>query len=653
MHQPFFGAGAVPLGVAVKDPGAVFAAVGVGSFTGRAWLAERMDAFVAGQSCGYVWLDAEAGMGKTAFAAWLVRQRGYVSHFARYTNGELSRVALQNLAGQLIERYGLGDLAPGGMLPEWVQTPEGFEAVLGRAAERARAYGQRLVIVVDGLDEAEMVPHGLPWGMPRLLPEGVFVVGTHRSGTFMERAEAPQTTLRIDRTSADNLADVTTYLHRELEEETLAARLAEAGVPAETFAEELARRCGGLWVYLRYVLAELRVGSRRVDETGDLPADLLGYYVEQIHRFEKQPDWAGTGLPLLATLAAAGEPLPLETLSDLTVLTDRQSVRRWCDYHLRPFLDVTHAPRRYELYHASAREFLHGTLPTPSAPACPEHVRLTADELAYATTTAHARIADHYLQLFGGLDDDLRHLAANTDLAQHHSGYPLRHLARHLMSAQREPDLHRLLNTSAETSGTATVNLWYTSHDHADTIDHYLDDLALAHHTTATAVDRTLQQHRPAPELGDEVRYALMIASIRSLTDNLQPKLLSQLVTSGLWTPQRGLSHARRFTDPLQRNESLLAVHQHLPGSDRAGVLAEAVDAARTLTDERSRAEALVALVPHLPEADRAGVLAEAVDAARTLTDRRSRAEALVALVPHLPEADRAGVLAEAVDAAR
>ncbi|MFF4542498.1 hypothetical protein, partial [Streptomyces aureus] len=644
MHQPFFGAGAVPLAVAVKDPGAVFVAVGVASFTGRAWLAGQVDAFIAGHGCGYVWVDAEAGMGKTAFAAWLVHRHGYVSHFARYTNGELSRVALQNLAGQLIERYGLGDLAPGGMLPEWVQTPDGFESVLGQAAVRARTDGQRLVIVVDGLDEAETAAHGLPWGLPRLLPESVFVVGTYRSGTFIERAEAPQTTLRIDRTSVDNQADVTAYLNKELQGETLAARLAQAGVAAEKFAEELALRCGGLWVYLRYVLAELRVGSRRVEETGDLPADLLGYYAEQIRRFAKQPDWTDTGLPLLTTLAAAGEPLPLETLADLTALTDRQSIRRWCDYHLRPFLDVSHHPRHYELYHASAREFLHGTLPAPTAPACPEHLHLLAGDLAAATAAAHSHIADHYLQLFGGLDHDLPHLATRPSLAQHHSGYPLRHLTRHLLSAHQEPNLHRLLTASADTA----ANLWYTAHDHAGTIDHYLDDLTLAHHTTATTVDHALQQHRPAPELGDEVRYALMIASIRSLTDSIWPNLLGQLITYGVWMPQRGLSHARRITAPFQRMESLLAVHRHLPELERVQALAEALGAVRALTDEDSWARALEAVVPHLPEA----LLADALSTARALTIEDYRARALAAVAPHLPEPKRAQVLAEALDAA-
>ena len=36
---------------------------------------------MAENACGYVFIGAVAGMGKTAFAAWLVKTRGYLSHF--------------------------------------------------------------------------------------------------------------------------------------------------------------------------------------------------------------------------------------------------------------------------------------------------------------------------------------------------------------------------------------------------------------------------------------------------------------------------------------------------------------------------------------------------------------------------------------------
>ena len=84
-----------------------------------------------------MFVEAEAGLGKTAFAAWLVKTRGYLSHFSRYSGGGSVQVALANLSAQLITSFGLDDQAPGGMLPEWAQTPGGFEALLAMAAGRA------------------------------------------------------------------------------------------------------------------------------------------------------------------------------------------------------------------------------------------------------------------------------------------------------------------------------------------------------------------------------------------------------------------------------------------------------------------------------------------------------------------------------------
>jgi hypothetical protein len=105
----------MPLAAAARDPEAVFAAAGLKEFTGREWLVAEVDAFVAEKPCGYVFIEAKAGLGKTAFAAWMVKTCGYLSHFSRYAGGGSVAAALGNLSAQLIIRFGLDDLAPDGM----------------------------------------------------------------------------------------------------------------------------------------------------------------------------------------------------------------------------------------------------------------------------------------------------------------------------------------------------------------------------------------------------------------------------------------------------------------------------------------------------------------------------------------------------------
>ena len=58
-------------------------------------------------------------------------------------------------------------------------------------------------------------------------------------------------------------------------------------------------------------------------------------------------------------------------------------------------------------------------------------------------------------------------------------GYPLRHLAHHLCHADRATDLHRLLAIEHLGAGGHPVNTWFAAHEHANSIIHYLDDVAL------------------------------------------------------------------------------------------------------------------------------------------------------------------------------
>ena len=46
----------------------------------------------------------------------------------------------------------------------------------------------------------------------------------------------------------------------------------------------MAQRCAGVWIYLRYVLDEIREGLWDPREVSLLPGDLAGYYAEQIDR---------------------------------------------------------------------------------------------------------------------------------------------------------------------------------------------------------------------------------------------------------------------------------------------------------------------------------------------------------------------------------
>jgi hypothetical protein len=676
--------GAVPVSAAVMDPSDVFAAAGIGSFTGREWLTTAVDQFMTGARCGYVLVEAGAGLGKTAFAAWMVRERGYLSHFSRYSEGGSARGALRNLAGQLIRDMGGAGGEFAGLVPEWAQYPAGFQNLLARAAAATREGGSRLVIVADGMDEAERPDGALAFGLPVVLPAGVFVIGTHRTGYSPGRPDCPSVKLRIDSGDQRNLDDITAFLAAATRERVLAARLAAARMDPDGFTGLLASRCGGVWVYLRYVLEELRLGLRQPGEISSLPGGLRGYYADQIDRWRRDPAWETELLPLLATLAVTAEPLAQDALARLAGISN-QAARRILDRTFRPLLATaadSSGERGYEIYHASLREFASHDVVGEEEAESYDMVAMAA-ELAHAATAAHTRIAYHYLDIFGGLPDGLPALAADPALARADAGYPLRHLARHLEHAGRADDLHGLL-TAGHASGSGMANTWYAAHDLADKIGPYADDLNRARRIAAVSADRDIASGRHAPALGTELRYALMLASLTTRADSIPVALLDRLLETGIWSIRRGLDHARRVSDPDERAWAITIVLARADDKSKPRIAAEALAAAAAISgglagakalvtlaphlpepmleqalgvaaatsDDYWRARALMMLVPHLPGARRATVVEQALAAATGLSSERSRAEALGALAPHLPEARRSTVMEQALAAA-
>lgn len=617
------------------DPEPVFDEVDVDRFTGREWLVESVDGFLRSRDRGYVVVQAAAGLGKTAFAAWLARSRDWPCHFTRRRKGRVAATALRNLAAQLIARYELAEqFAPGGMLPETAGEPGWFDHVLRAAVRNA---GGQLVLVVDGLDEAEHVSGDLPLGLPAALPSGVFVLVTCRTGTNLPALRQPWKLLTIEAEDRRNASDLRQFLRHATADETLANLLAHNGISVTAFTRQLIDRCGGVWMYLRYVLDELRYGLRSLADLDRLPADLVSYYLESLTPPSDEPDWASTRLPLLATLAAAAEPLPISTLARHAGLPTPGPAHALCHGQLRPFLTMSvdeHGHHRYGIYHASLREFLNGSAPHHVM----DSVRSRAHELAQATRDAHARIADSYLSEFDGLDTQLAALATNPTLATVDDGYPRRQLAYHLDHAGRVDDLHRLLACEQSTGAHSARNIWFDVHDQAGTVGDYLADIRRARRYAEQHTDRQLDSGRPATSVADEIHYAVITAAVTTLTANVPTTLLERLVTAGLWDVDRALPHARGLHDPFTRASTLTALLPHLSkGRDQTVVAAEATSAARAVVRDSARAEALRELAEHLPERLRAQTLVEALSAARSVMDEYGRAWALHDLAVELP----------------
>ncbi|GAP50464.1 AAA family ATPase [Streptomyces azureus] len=334
---------------AFVDPAPLVDALDLARFTGRAWLVEQVDDALAHQDKGYVLILSEAGIGKTSLAAHLATNRGWPQHFTALDGGRNPEIARKNLAAQLVRQWHLEDqlCRPGELLPENADRPDWLLKVLRAAAARRdrEAPSTPLVLVVDGLDEAEPPASasdtGVPLGLPRPqhLPRGVHILATSRFGTSLSALRGRTDVLEIQVDGAENRRDLLAYLTLRVGEPGTALREAvhARGTPPDLFAAELAERCAGVWMYAQYVLDEIAQGTRSPDEVGRLPDGLAGYYEEQISRWRSDPDWDGVGEPVLALLAAVQAPAAPDVLAELAG-TDRRATGRWLDRVFRPFL---------------------------------------------------------------------------------------------------------------------------------------------------------------------------------------------------------------------------------------------------------------------------------------------------------------------------
>ena len=289
LKQYFTGAYEV-LRTAYIDPAPVFDRVHLEHFEGRDWLLAEVDRFLRDHDRGYFVLEASAGLGKTTFLAWLAQSRGYIHHFVELAPGldGVSR-GLRNLAAQLVLACNLTTGETTHVLPPAASRPEYLYGLLRQAAIQ-RTPGQRIVVVVDALDEGGAPSNQNVLGLPQILPPGVFFIVSQRPvpvALHVDTATTPRSVCRkLTAEGHDNRADMLHFLAKAVRWPGVVMALAQGGYSANQLVATLMEKCRGIWIYLHFVIHEIDDGSRS-------PL-----------RFSGSSKWNGSILrPLLETLA--------------------------------------------------------------------------------------------------------------------------------------------------------------------------------------------------------------------------------------------------------------------------------------------------------------------------------------------------------------
>jgi hypothetical protein len=144
--------------------------------------AEKSELVRLAQSDGYIWSQGPPWAGKSALMSWFVASPPpSVEIVSFFVNSRLpgeadSRAFIRAMVRQLAEIAGI---RIGFEIPEEARSGQ-LTHLLNRAAQAVSRSGQRLVIVVDGLDEDQGNSPSIAYTLPRRLPAGVRVIVSSR-----------------------------------------------------------------------------------------------------------------------------------------------------------------------------------------------------------------------------------------------------------------------------------------------------------------------------------------------------------------------------------------------------------------------------------------------------------------------------------------
>jgi tetratricopeptide (TPR) repeat protein len=419
-------------------PGAIFEQVNLGRFVGRTWLVDIIDSFMEDHDRGYILLEADAGLGKTAFMAWLTSTRNYLHAFCGLNPDEKSQ--LKNLASQIIVKFDLGEKE---ILTPAASRYDYFYGLLERAVGKLKE-SEKIIIIIDGIDETFSsdlkMSKEILW-LPKVLPKGVYFIVSQRPVGIrlqIDTARTPRSVIRFSEHADKNLEDMCIFLKDASKWPRISELLDKSNITSDQFAASLLKRCRGVWIYLNFIIYEIEQGKRTPLDLNALPVGLFQYYASYWSQWRDMDDtaWYNIYMPVLTTLAKIQESVTIETLINLAEINiEPHYLRRIIKENWRPFLTIS--PRGKEhirFYHATLQDFFEGHVEREDLTSTE---RAFIDELSDAAKEVDNRIVKYYLDSWGGLEEDLPELN-NISKQEIDEGYGLHRLSYHMF--------HRIVN---------------------------------------------------------------------------------------------------------------------------------------------------------------------------------------------------------------
>lgn len=327
-------------------------------FCGRNFVFKAIHNFFTTQPKGYFTVIGDAGMGKSAISAKYVLATKFPCYFNVFAEGRNKpEKFLASIRQQLIKRYSLQNADNADL-----------RTLLEKTSEKIK--GQKLVIVVDALDEVEQDGNGNLLDLPQNLPDGIYFLLTRRPyNQETKRLNlSPDTPVdELDLTKSDYTAlsqeDVKEYLHLSLNnEQKLRNWINERNISEDTFIQEIAVKSENNFIYLRYLLPGIAEGKYNDLTLKGLPQGLQDYYTSHWTRMGMDKESNEKKVKILYILVERGEEISSEMIADI-LDEDEYDVKDvlddWIEY-VTPKVNVEEDKTYYSIYHRSFLEFLKG-----------------------------------------------------------------------------------------------------------------------------------------------------------------------------------------------------------------------------------------------------------------------------------------------------
>ena len=331
-------------------------------FVGRKYVFAAIRDFLHKNPKGYFILEADPGVGKSAILAKLVEvwQGRCLTHFNIQAQGIIKpQQFLENICRQLIEGYHLDYPR----LPEKTTEDGNVLARLLGEASKTLPPGQKLIVVVDALDEVDassQTPGSNLLYLPDALPDQVYFILSKRPKQLPLPLTDYDITFDLMLYPAESARDARHYAEKRWQQSPqIQDWVTSRHSTPEQFFTELVAKSENNFMYLRYVLNDIDKGLYESETLDSLPRGLRRYY---------QTHWRLMGmntepLPIdkirtIYVLALVRKAVSVRLLAKLTEIDKNRLIwilKDW-DQFLRS--QQVEREKRYTIYHASFSDFL-------------------------------------------------------------------------------------------------------------------------------------------------------------------------------------------------------------------------------------------------------------------------------------------------------